>query len=483
MKKDKLRKNFIYNIIYQVLVLILPLVTAPYLTRIIGGDSIGIYSYTNAFANYFVLISMLGVESYGNREIARVRDDKNLRDKTFWSIFLIQFSLTIILSIIYVSYLVIMKPPHTLIYLLQFFYIISSAFNINWFFFGMEKFKLTVTRNMIIKILTTISIFIFVKDINDLWLYTLIISIGTLLSNIIIWPFLLKEVRCVKISWRSVVPHIKPDIVLFLPVIAVSLYNIMDKIMLGNMSNYTEVGFYTYAEKIVQVPVQVIIALGTVMMPHVSNLFSKGLDEKCRVLFDKSILFVIFASTSFTFGMANLAPIFSDWYYGDDFSRCGLFITYLSPVIIFKSLANLVRTQYIIPKGLDYIYILSVSLGAVVNLIINSLLIPRYAGFGAIIGTIVAEFVVCFVQVWNTRKALNFTCYLEDISVFIIFGVIMYWFMNIFGSVFDSKFLLVNIFFRSSVGLIIFLSLSAIYLLLIKKDSRAYGLITRFKKR
>ncbi len=151
--------------------------------------------------------------------------------------------------------------------------------------------------------------------------------------------------------------------------------------------------------------------------------------------------------------------------------------------MIFKSLANLVRTQYIIPKGLDYIYILSVSLGAVVNLIINSLLIPRYAGFGAIIGTIVAEFVVCFVQVWNTRKALNFTCYLEDISVFIIFGVIMYWFMNIFGSVFDSKFLLVNIFFRSSVGLIIFLSLSAIYLLLIKKDSRAYGLITRFKKR
>lgn len=309
--KTSLKKNFIYNIAYQILVLILPLITAPYLSRVIGGDSIGVYSYTQAFASYFVLLSLLGVENYGNREIARVRDDDEKKRRTFWEVFSIQFVLTIIMTTSFVAYVLIASPEYKTIYLLQLFYVVSSAFNINWYFWGVEKFKLTVIRNTFIKLLTTVSIFVFVKSQNDLWLYTLIISLGMLLSNIVVWPFLFKEVTYTAITWQGIRRHIKPDLVLFIPVIAVSLYNVMDKIMLGYFSTYSEVGYYTYAEKIVQVPVTVIIALGTVMMPHVTNLIAKGNEKECRELFDKAMMFVLFMGFAFTFGMANLAPVFS----------------------------------------------------------------------------------------------------------------------------------------------------------------------------
>ncbi len=478
MKKSNLKENFIYNIIYQILILVLPLITAPYLSRVIGGKGIGIYSYTQAFANYFVLIALLGVENYGNREIARIRDNEILRDKTFWEIYSIQFLLTIILSIAYVGYLVSFKPIYYLIYLLQFFYVISSGFNINWFFFGMEKFKLTVIRNAIIKTLTTISIFIFVKKANDLWLYTLIISVGFLLSNLVLWPFLVREVKFYKPKWEKIKKHIKPDLFLFLPVVAISLYNIMDKLMLGSMSTYTEVGYYTYAEKIVQVPVAVIIALGTVMMPRVSNLMKNGNYDECKRLFNKAMTFVLFMSFAFMFGMINLAPLFSNWYYGSSFSRCGFFMSCLAPVIVFKSWANLVRTQYIIPKGYDNIYIWSVFGGAIFNLVANFLLIPRFHGLGAIIGTILAEFVVCFIQTWGTRKEINFIPYLKDSIVFMFIGISMFFGMNCIKHLIFNFSQFIELILLFIFGATIYIILSSIYLFKIKK----YKIPLLFKK-
>lgn len=476
---SRVKKNFIYNIAYQILVLILPLVTAPYLSRVIGGDGIGIYSYTHAFANYFVLLSLLGVDNYGNREIARVRDDGSLKNKTFWEIYVIQLSLTIILCIGYSLYVIVSSPKYALIYMLQLFYVVSSAFNINWYFWGVEKFKLTVIRNTAIKVLTTVCIFVFVKGSADLWLYTLILSLGTLLSNAVVWPFLLKEVRPVRITWDGIKQHIKPDLVLFIPVVAVSLYNVMDKLMLGTLSSYAEVGYYTYAEKIVQVPVTIIIALGTVMMPHVTNLLAKGEDEECKTLFDKAMLFVLFMSFAFSFGMANLAPVFSDWYYGTAFARCGQFMILLTPVIVFKSWANLVRTQFIIPRGFDKIYILSVSMGALVNLLLNAILIPRYEGIGAIIGTVAAEFVVCFIQTWKTKESVTYMPHLKDGVAFSIIGLLMYYAMMTIQEVvsIQSKFVLLLLCFV--IGAIVYCMLSYVFLTKIKKDRLVIPVLKR----
>lgn len=189
-KKDPLKLNIIYSTVYQVLVLIIPLITAPYVSRVLGATNLGIYSYTQAFANYFVLFAMLGVANYGNRSIAQVRDDSKLLSRTFWEIYSFQIFVTIIISIIYLIYCFVAVSQNRIIYLLQFLYVVSAGFDINWFFFGIEKFKLTVTRNIIIKIINAVLIFALVKERSDLSIYTLIMSLGTLVSVVILIPFL-----------------------------------------------------------------------------------------------------------------------------------------------------------------------------------------------------------------------------------------------------------------------------------------------------
>lgn len=425
-KKDPLKLNILYSTAYQVLVLIIPLITAPYVSRVLGATNLGIYSYTQAFANYFVLFAMLGVANYGNRSIARVRDNPKLLSKTFWEIYLFQIFITIIVSAIYILYCFIGISHNRVVYLLQFLYVISAGFDINWFFFGIEKFKLTVTRNTIIKVVNAILIFILVKDRSDLSIYTFIMSMGTLVSVIVLFPFLSQYVSFEKIEIKNIIKHIKPNLILFIPVIAISLYNIMDKLMLGYLSTSDEVAFYSNAEKIAQLPNSVIMAVGNVLMPRMSNLIATGKKEKSSELFDRSMTFMIVSSVLLAFGMASVSNVFAPWFYGKEFAKCGIYISWLCPTIIFKSIAGSVRTQLIIPMERDKVYIFSVSAGAIVNLIANYFFIPLYQGLGAVFGTVLAEAVVCFIQIFMTRDVIKYGKYLKYTLMSCIFGGIMY---------------------------------------------------------
>ena len=298
---SNVKKNFIYNIMYQILVMILPLITAPYIARVLGTEGVGIYSYTYSVAYYFVLFAMLGLNNYGNRQVAKVRDDKDKLSKTFISIYCMQLITSAIMILCYIIYLMFFIKENLNIAIIQIIYLISTAFDINWFFFGLEKFKLTVTRNTIIKILTVICVFIFVKTRDDLYKYTLIMSIGTLISQLMIWPFVKKSVKFVKISIKDIFKHIKPCLILFIPVIAVSLYKIMDKVMIGNMSTMEQVGLYENSEKIVNILTALITALGTVMLPKISNLLANGEKEKSKQYIEKSMEFTIISSVTTIF--------------------------------------------------------------------------------------------------------------------------------------------------------------------------------------
>ncbi len=184
-----IKKNFIYNVLYQILIMILPLITTPYIARVIGANGVGVQSYTYSVVNYFVLFAMLGVNNYGNRSIAAVRDDKEKLSKTFWSIYGLQAILSIIMLIIYMFYLIFITNENKVIAGIQSIYIFSALLDINWFFFGIENFKITVTRNAFIKVISAFSIFIFVKKQDDLYIYSLILVIGTIISQVILWFF------------------------------------------------------------------------------------------------------------------------------------------------------------------------------------------------------------------------------------------------------------------------------------------------------
>ena len=420
-----IKKNFIYNFAYQVLVIILPLITTPYISRVIGPEGIGIQSYTYSIANYFVLFAILGISNHGNRSIAMVRDNDEKLNRTFSSIYLVQFIMSIIMIILYLLYSIFVVNDNRIIFIIQSIYIVSSLLDINWFFFGMEEFKLTVVRNIIIKIASALSIFIFVKKSNDLYLYSLILALGNLISQIVLWVYLKRYVKFVKVTKEEILTQIEPILILFIPVISISIYKIMDKIMLGSMSNMIEVGYFENSEKIMNIPLGFITALGTVMLPKMSNLYANGNESEGKKYIGLSLDFIMFISFGSMFGLIGVSPVLVPIFLGDKFINCINIVSMISVTIIFLAWANVIRTQFLIPRKKDKIYIVSTGIGAVVNLLINFLLIKKYGAIGATIGTIFAEATVCVYQSIMVRKELNIKVYIKRSIFYIIPGSIM----------------------------------------------------------
>lgn len=425
-KLDSPRKNFIYNIIYQILILIIPLITAPYLSRVMGAKGVGTYSFTYSIVYYFVMLSMLGINNYGNREIAKCRNNRQKMSNVFWSIYIIELVSTILMFIGYNIYLTFFVNEYLIIAKIQTLFIIASLFDINWFFFGTEKFKLTIIRNTIVKMLNMILIFVFVRSADDLWKYTLIMSSMTIVSQLILWPSLFKEVGFVKIKDLNIKKHIKPCFILFVPIIAISLYKFMDKIMLGFLTNTTSVGYYDNAEKIINICMTLETALGTVMLPRISNLFSLGKIEKIKSYILKSVKFTSFLTFPIMFGLIAAGKKFAIIYFGKDFAETGTLLMLLSITIPMITLANVIRKQYLIPSENDTAFVFSVTLGAIINLIINLLLIPHYSAIGASIGTIIAEFSVLIIQLLVVKKTLPLKHYLNSIVPFFLKSLLMF---------------------------------------------------------
>lgn len=462
MIKESPKKNFIYNIMYQFLTLIIPLVTAPYLARVIGVDGVGTYSYTYSIVYYYMLLTMLGVNNYGNRSIAKVRDDKEKLSKTFWSIYLFQLLMGIIMLLIYIVYALFISN-YKVYSLIEILFIISAMLDINWFFFGMEEFKKTITRNTFIKVGNLILIFLLVRNVNDLWKYTLIMAGMTCLSQLILWGFIRNKINFVKVNFKDIVKHIKPNLVLFIPVIAISLYKIMDKVMLGSLMNVTEVGYYENAEKIINIPMTIITALGTVMLPRISNIVAKGDNDQIKKYISKSTKFVSFLSFAMCIGLICIGYNFAPIFFGESFQKTGTLIMMLSITMPFLAFANVIRTQFLIPKEMDKVYIKSVSLGAILNIILNAIFIPKLGSIGACIGTIAAEAAVMIYQTISVRNELDIKEYLLSILPFllkaILMGIVIYPlnYLNING--------IIRLLIQISLGIIIYVLLNIKYIL------------------
>lgn len=431
---SSIKKNFFYNSIYQILIMILPLITVPYIARIIGVEGIGIYSFTYSVALYFSMFILLGLNNYGNRSIAMVRDNLEELSKTFWNIYATEFMMAIFIIMLYFIYLFFfVDQKYLTIAAIQGVFLFAYAFDINWFFFGMEQFKLSVTRNTVIKLITIVCTFIFVKSNNDLWLYTFILAFGMFFSNLVLWLFLKRYIHFYKPKWKEMKIHIKPNLILFIPVIAISLYKVMDKIMLGTISSMVQTGFYENSEKIINIPQGIITALGTVMLPRMSNFAAKGDQKNSHRYIDLSMEMVMFLACALCFGIAGIAPIFAPVFFGETFRICGELISYLAIIILFLSWANVIRTQYLIPQCRDREYIVSVFLGAVVNLIINLTLIPKYGAFGAVVGTVFAEAAVALYQTIIVRKELPIKKYFVNSIYFLFVGTAMFGIVRFIG--------------------------------------------------
>lgn len=456
--KNSIKFNFIYNTAYQILAIILPLITAPYLAKTIGAAGVGTYSYHFSVAKYFTLFAMLGLSNYGNRRIAMVRDNEQELSIAFSSIFAMQLITTGLALFIYMIYAVSESNP---VVFAMGLYVLSAVFDINWFFCGIEQFKLTVTRSILVKITSVLCIFLFVKDASDLTIYCFIIASSFLISQLVTWPYVRRYVKFTVPQWKNIRVHFKENLILFVPVIAVSLYKLMDKIMLGQMSAMQFVGFYENTEQVILVPIALIQSLGTVMLPRMSNMFAKGERTEGIKYINKSIVFATFLSSACSFGMMAVCDIFVPWFFGEEFLYCIPLFYILAPSTIFIAIANVVRTQYLIPTCADKLYITSVFLGALVNIVLNLLLIPKYNAVGAAIGTFFAEMSVCVYQICKVKKQFNIMEGIKTSIYFIVFGITMYMVVHEITLFFSSDFLI--LISKIGIGAVVYLFLSAVW--------------------
>lgn len=470
------KKNLAYQSVYQIVSIVAPLITSPYIARVLGVEKIGIYSYTYAIAYYFSLIALLGIGNYGNREIAGVKDDKDKLKTTFSELFVVHLTVAGFCVMAYYGYCFLFVKEDFFCALIQGVWVVSAFFDISWLFFGLEKFKLTVIRSTTIKILITVSVFVFVHSQADLWKYCLVMAGGTLISQLALWPFVGNYFEPKRVSVNGALQHIKPLCILFLPYIAASIYRYMDKIMLEFMASKTHVGLYENAERAINIPTSIINAFGVVMLPKMSNLAARGDKKGTSHYISISMEFVMCLTIAMAFGMAAVANTFSVVFWGDEFSQCGILIQILCPSLIFVAFASILRNQFLVPQKMDVAMEVSISTGAVVNLIFNALLIGRLQAIGAAIGTLAAELSVCVVQMIITSRKLPLGEYIRKSIPFVIFSIIMFVCVDTVGNLMDGNFmrLVVQIFAGAAVYCICVLAyfefIKNSYYLLIKKQ-------------
>lgn len=399
-------KNFMYNIIYQLFLYIVPLILTPYISRVLGANNIGIYSYTYSIVYYFMLFTMLGINNYGSRNIAKLSKNKEEYSKKFWSIYSLQLILGMFMFLLYNLFHIFIIKKYSLIFMINNFFLLSAIFDINWFYFGLEKFKITIVRNTIIKVCSLFCVFTLVKTNLDLWKYTLIMSLSTLISQLYLFFILHKYIYFRKVSKAEIFSNLKECMVLFIPVLAYSIYRVMDKTMIGTFSSTLELGYYENAEKIINIPVSLITALGTVMLPHMSKIEKKNRLEIKKEI-NASIKLCMCFVVPIVVGLLIVGKDFAIVYFGQEFEKSGIIIMLLSFTILFSGVANVIRTNYLIPFELDKIYVTSTILGAIMNLIANIIFIPKYGSLGACIGTILAEFMVMFYQFVKVKNDVD----------------------------------------------------------------------------
>ena len=424
--KGTVVKNYIYNTAYQILLVLTALITSPYLARTLQQTSVGIYNYAYSIVSYFVLFGTLGSALFAQREVAYCQEEPEKRSKVFKEIIILRFATVAVAIIIYLVF-ALSAARYRTVFLILVIELVSTAFDITWFFQGMEDFKKIVIRNTIFKLLGIALIFIFIKSPDDLYKYALCITVPTLLGNISLWLYLPKYLVKAKTEFKSIVSYIKPMLALFLPQIAIEVYTILDKTMIGLLaSDIDNVAYYTYSQNIVKALLQLITSLGVVMLPAMTNAFAHKRHEQINEMMSNSVKFVFMLGCPMMFGLAACANNLVLWFYGDGYEAVGPLMMTICPIILAIGMSTVIGKQFLLPTKRQTAFTVSVISGAVTNFILNLILIPMFNAIGASIATVIAEITVVIVQLCYVRKKINMLGYIRENLRYLLYSAIMF---------------------------------------------------------
>ena len=406
--KKSIKKNYLFNLLYQILLLLTPMITAPYVSRVLGPDGIGQVSYTESIATYFVLFATMGITTYGQREISYVQDDRSMRSVIFWNTKVLEFIISVLVLLFYFIFIFCGNGFNDYLLFIFSLNILSVFVDVTWLFQGMEEFGKIVSRNVVFKVLSVIYIFLVVKDENDICFYAFGLCFFTFISNASLWVSVPKVIDLVSINHINPFKDFRAVVSLFIPTIAISVYTVLDKTMIGIITkNALENGYYEQALKISKMILTVVTALSSVTIPRVGFYFKKNDFNKLESLMYRAYRFVWFLCIPLSFGLIMISSNFVPWFYGDEYYEVINLLRVLAFLILAIGINNVTGMQYLVPTKRQGLFTVTVLIGAIVNFVLNCILIPRFHALGAAIASVVAESVIAIVQLIFVKDEIN----------------------------------------------------------------------------
>lgn len=422
MSNKRIVKNYLYNIGYESLSLILPVITAPYIARVLGADGIGINNYTSSFAIVFSVFGRFGIDRYGSKHIAYNMDNKDKRSKCFWDIWFLQVISSLLSIIAYIIFFTIQGSSLKLLFIMQLPVVLSALIDISWFYIGLENFKKIVIRNTFTKIISVVLIFTLVKSYSDLNKYIIINSLSALIGCVTFWFAISKYVNKLKISDINIKPYIKESFVYFIPQICVQLYTVADQIIVGALSSVIAVGYYSQSLRIPKMSLAFITSLSTVLMPKMANLYGKSDMKNIEKYLKKSLQITICIGVFGSSSMAAVSSKFVPIFFGKDFNVIVPYMMINSLIAIIVPIGLVFTNQFTIPTSKNKEYVIPIVLAAVVSVISNFILIPIIGIMGAVITVILTELMSTIFKIVLIRKYLNLKELFKSTYVYLLFG-------------------------------------------------------------
>ena len=446
----KVIKNYLYNLSYQILTIILPIITVPYVTRIFTSEDLGNYGFYNSIVSYFSLFAMLGIGLYGTKQIASARDVNS----TFWNIYAIQLIASLISIFVYVIAILCIPTMSGIIPLILFISLFSKIIDISWLFSGKEDFKKITIRNTVVKVVGVTSIFTFIKNSEDLYLYIFLIVVFDFLGQVVMWVPAKKFIKRPSFNMKIMKKNLHPIVLLFLPQVAISLYVVLDRTLLGLLGSYSDVGIYEQGQKLISILLKVVSSLGVVMLPRVANLLSERRDKEAQNMVKFSFILYNLIIFPMIFGLIAVNEVFVKLFLGKNFQDVKYVLYIVVINIMFVGWTNILGFQVLVVRNKNKEFMLSTTIPAFVSVVVNIAVIPFFGYIGASITSVVVEILVFAIQWYYSRNIINKNLlFNKDLAKIICSSLVM------FGAVMLCK---MTLGLDGIIGLIIYLAVGGI---------------------
>ncbi len=398
-----LRRNYLYTIVTQAASLLTPLLTAPYVARVLGSEGVGTYSYLWSVATTFSLFAALGLSAYGLREASRLRDNPEAVARLFWELTLLRWGAT---AATLAAYAILgVWWGGGVLYAVMGLQIASVGLDATWLFQATERFGVLTARHLAVRLLTVALTFLLVRDAGDVTTYALIQMGGGALSHLLLWPSLGRLPRPADLRPPM---HLRRSLVYFVPAVATSVYTVLDKTMLGAITgDMTQSGYYESAHKIIRLLLAVVTSLNLVVGVRTGYLFGQEREDEARGHLLDTYRFTCGLAFPLWGGLMACARPFAVAFFGAEFAAAGDLLRLFAPLLFLIGTSGVLGSLYLTPAGYRRRSNRAILAGAAVNVTLNLLLIPRLGAVGAVAASVAAEGVIAVLYLRFARDFVS----------------------------------------------------------------------------